>query len=130
MPPSATKPADKTSIGDERSMLKRFALWQIAYIGKVKRSHRKDNEEFYACHTFFFFDDFKKQLAIRQRQYNNFPMRPSTGNHLNMFYLLSLICNTSLTSYMIKFAQKHLKCKVNFTSPNGDTDEILDYERP
>ena len=44
--------------------------------GKVERSHRKDNEEFYACHTFYSFDDFAKQLAVRQRQYNNFPMRP------------------------------------------------------
>ena len=44
--------------------------------GKVERSHRKDNEEFYASHKFYSFDDFKKQLAVRQRQYNNFPMRP------------------------------------------------------
>ena len=44
--------------------------------GKVERSHRKDNQEFYARHTFFSFEDFKKQLAVRQRQYNNFPMRP------------------------------------------------------
>ena len=44
--------------------------------GKVERSHRKDNEEFYACHTFYSFEDFEKQLAVRQRQYNNFPMRP------------------------------------------------------
>ena len=44
--------------------------------GKVERSHRKDNEEFYAIHKFFSFDDLKKQLAVRQRQYNNFPMRP------------------------------------------------------
>lgn len=44
--------------------------------GKVERSHRKDNEEFYACHTFYSFEDFQKQLAVRQRQYNNFPMRP------------------------------------------------------
>ena len=44
--------------------------------GKVERSHRKDNEEFYACHKFFSFEDFKKQLAVRQHQYNNFPMRP------------------------------------------------------
>ena len=44
--------------------------------GKVERSHRKDNEEFYASHIFFSFDDFQKQLAVRQRQYNNFPMRP------------------------------------------------------
>lgn len=44
--------------------------------GKVERSHRKDNEEFYASHRFYSFDDFKRQLAVRQRQYNNFPMRP------------------------------------------------------
>lgn len=44
--------------------------------GKVERSHRKDNEEFYASHRFYSFDDFKKQLAVRQRQYNYFPMRP------------------------------------------------------
>ena len=44
--------------------------------GKVKRSHRKDNEEFYVSHHFYSFDDFVKQLAVRQRQYNNFPMRP------------------------------------------------------
>lgn len=44
--------------------------------GKVERSHRKDNEEFYALRKFFSFDDFKKPLAARQRQYNNFPMRP------------------------------------------------------
>ena len=44
--------------------------------GKVERSHRKDNEDFYASHKFYSFDDFRKQLAVRQRQYNNFPMRP------------------------------------------------------
>lgn len=44
--------------------------------GKVERSHRKDNEEFYACHKFYSFEDFKKQLAVRQYQYNSFPMRP------------------------------------------------------
>ena len=44
--------------------------------GKVERSHRKDNEEFYASHKFFSFSDFKAQLARRQRQYNDFPIRP------------------------------------------------------
>lgn len=44
--------------------------------GKVERSHRKDNEYFYATHTFFSFDDFKKQLAVHSRKYNAFPMRP------------------------------------------------------
>ena len=44
--------------------------------GKVERSHRKDNEEFYASHRFYSFDDFRKQLAVRERSYNHFPMRP------------------------------------------------------
>ena len=44
--------------------------------GKVERSHRKDNEEFYASHSFYSFQDFQNQLAVRQRQYNRFPMRP------------------------------------------------------
>ena len=44
--------------------------------GKVERSHRKDNEYFYAVHTFYSFEDFKKQLAVHSRKYNNFPMRP------------------------------------------------------
>ncbi|BCJ95408.1 hypothetical protein acsn021_29770 [Anaerocolumna cellulosilytica] len=45
--------------------------------GKVERSHRKDNERFYATHSFFSFDDFSKQLNIyNRRDYNNFPMRP------------------------------------------------------
>ncbi len=44
--------------------------------GKVERSHRKDNEEFYASHKFYSFADFQQQLAVHQRSYNNFPMRP------------------------------------------------------
>ena len=45
--------------------------------GKVERSHRKDNERFYATHTFYSFDDFSKQLKLyNRRDYNNFPMCP------------------------------------------------------
>jgi len=44
--------------------------------GKVERSHRKDNEYFYAIHSFFSFNDFKAQLAVHIRKYNDFPMRP------------------------------------------------------
>lgn len=44
--------------------------------GKVERSHRKDNEYFYAVRKFFSFDDFKTQLAKHCRYYNSFPMRP------------------------------------------------------
>jgi transposase InsO family protein len=57
--------------------------------GKVERSHRKDNEYFYASHKFYSFDDFKKQLAVHNRKYNNFPMRPlgwkSPREFLNYF---------------------------------------------
>ena len=44
--------------------------------GKVERSHRKDNEYFYATHSFYSLDDFRKQLAVHSRKYNHFPMRP------------------------------------------------------
>lgn len=45
--------------------------------GKVERSHRKDNENFYATHKFYSFKDFAAQLKIyNQRSYNTFPMRP------------------------------------------------------
>ena len=44
--------------------------------GKVERSHRKDNEYFYASHKFFSFLDYQKQLAVWNRMYNQFPMRP------------------------------------------------------
>ena len=44
--------------------------------GKVERSHRKDNEYFYASHKFYSFEDFQKQLAVWQYKYNDFPMRP------------------------------------------------------
>ena len=44
--------------------------------GKVERSHRKDNEYFYASHKFYSFEDLKRQLAIWQKKYNDFPMRP------------------------------------------------------
>ena len=30
----------------------------------------------HALHKFYSFDDFKKQLAVHNRNYNNFPMRP------------------------------------------------------
>ena len=36
--------------------------------GKVERSHRKDNEYFYATDRFYSFEDFKKQLAFHSRK--------------------------------------------------------------
>ena len=45
--------------------------------GKVERSHRKDNERFYATHQFYSFEDFAKQLKeYNRKDYNHFPMRP------------------------------------------------------
>ena len=45
--------------------------------GKVERSHRKDNENFYAIHRFYSFEDFSTQLKrYNYREYNKFPMRP------------------------------------------------------
>lgn len=62
--------------------------------GKVERSHRKDNERFYATHLFYSFEDFSRQLKIyNNRDYNNFPMRPlgwKTPNEVLTDYLLSL----------------------------------------
>ncbi len=45
--------------------------------GKVERSHRKDNERFYAVRTFYSLQDFEKQLKRYNRiDYNRFPMQP------------------------------------------------------
>ena len=60
-------------LGIQHKLIKPFTP---RHNGKVERSHRKDNEEFYASHSFYSFQDFRSQLAKRQRQYNNFPMRP------------------------------------------------------
>jgi len=59
--------------GIEHKLIKPFTP---RHNGKVERSHRKDNEYFYATHSFYSFEDFKKQLAVRSRKYNKFPMRP------------------------------------------------------
>ena len=59
--------------------------------GKVERSHRKDNEYFYATHSFYSFEDFKQQLSVHNRNYNNFPMRPlnwkSPADYLKAFLI-------------------------------------------
>lgn len=66
--------------------------------GKVERSHRKDNEYFYATHSFYSFEDFKTQLAVHNRHYNNFPMRPlnwkSPKNVLDNFLSAGKISST------------------------------------
>ena len=57
--------------------------------GKVERSHRKDNEYFYATHRFYSFDDFAKQLKVHNYNYNKFPMRPlnwkAPADYINAF---------------------------------------------
>ena len=62
--------------------------------GKVERSHRKDNERFYATHLFYSFEDFARQLkAYNRKDYNNFPMRPlgwKTPDEVLREYLNSL----------------------------------------
>ena len=58
--------------------------------GKVERSHRKDNENFYASHRFYSFADFASQLQVHNRNYNRFPMRPlgwkSPKEYLHSFF--------------------------------------------
>lgn len=62
--------------------------------GKVERSHRKDNERFYATHTFYSFRDFSNQLKIyNRRDYNSFSIRPlgwCTPNQVLKDYLRSV----------------------------------------
>lgn len=68
---------------------KRIRPYTPRHNGKVERSHRKDNEYFYASHKFYSFEDFKKQLAVHNRNYNHFPMRPlgwkSPADFVNAF---------------------------------------------
>ena len=70
---------------------KLIAPYTPRHNGKVERSHRKDNEYFYATHSFYSFEDFKKQLSVHNRRYNNFPMRPlnwkSPADYLKAFLI-------------------------------------------
>lgn len=45
-------------------------LFTSKYNGKIERSHRKDNERFYATHRFYSFEDFAKQL--KRYNYRNY----------------------------------------------------------
>ena len=57
----------------------RYKLKDLLHRGitaRSERSHRKDNERFYATYFFHFFDGFRKQLKLyNHRDYNNFSMR-------------------------------------------------------
>jgi len=85
--PEFTKRFQANSLSDLTLFQKRLAEHGIRHKqikpftprhnGKVERSHRKDNERFYATHSFYSFEDFSRQLQIyNRREYNHFPMRP------------------------------------------------------
>jgi transposase InsO family protein len=65
--------AELARLGIQHKLIRPFTP---RHNGKVERSHRKDNDEFYASHRFYSFEDFRKLLALRERAYNHFPMRP------------------------------------------------------
>ncbi len=65
--------------------------------GKVERSHRKDNEMFYAKKTFYSLEDYNKQLRRYMNEYNNFPMRPLNWLSPNE-YLASFFSKQSVTN--------------------------------
>ena len=66
--------------------------------GKAERSHRKDNEGGDVSHTFYSLEDFKMQLARRNREYNSFPMRPMGWKSPHEALYLFLSCNICLTN--------------------------------
>ena len=70
---------------------KLIAPYTPRHNGKIERSHRKDNEYFYATHSFYSFEDLKKQLSVHNKRYNNFPMRPlnwkSPADYLKAFLI-------------------------------------------
>ena len=75
-----SKPGDMTlferALRDRHIAHKLIKPFTPRHNGKVERSHRKDNEYFYATHKFYSFNDFANQLKVHNRNYNNFPMRP------------------------------------------------------
>ena len=68
--------------------------------GKVERSHRKDNEYFYASHKFYSFEDFKKQLTVWERKYNKFPMKPLDWQSPKSVLFSFSDCKVWLTTYI------------------------------
>lgn len=62
-----------STLGISHKLIKPFTP---RHNGKVERSHRKDNEYFYAVSNFYSLEDFSIQLQRHNRRYNNFPMRP------------------------------------------------------
>ena len=64
------------TLGELGIQHKRIRVFTPRHNGKVERSHRKDNEYFYSSHKFYSFEDLQRQLAVWNRKYNRFPMRP------------------------------------------------------
>lgn len=96
---TGTKREENLTLFEERlrqygSKHKKIRPFTPRHNGKVERSHRKDNERFYATHTFYSFEDFAAQLKVyNRRDYNNFPMRPlgwKTPNEVLRDYLRSV----------------------------------------
>jgi transposase InsO family protein len=62
-----------SKLGIRRKLIRPFTP---RHNGKVERSHRKDNERFYALDSFSSLNDFKQKLkADTIKDYNRFPMR-------------------------------------------------------
>ena len=70
--------------------------------GKVERSHRKDNEEFYASHRLYSLKILKSNWPYGKESITISLCVLLTGSLQNRFYLLSLICNTSLTNLQVR----------------------------
>ena len=77
---SRAKEGDKTLFEDQLEAYgiehQKIRPYTPRHNGKVERSHRGDNEQFYAFETFSSFDDFKRKLAQRNLDSNDIPMRP------------------------------------------------------
>lgn len=59
--------------------------------GKVERSHRKDQENFYNKRTFYSFEDLINQSKYYIKSYNNFPMKPLKWKTPNEMVEMSIV---------------------------------------
>ena len=72
----ATKPCSNSSFVKKASSTRKSVHIRRGTTERSNARIAKDNEYFYSCHKFYSLEDFQKQLAIHNRNYNNFPMRP------------------------------------------------------
>lgn len=59
--------------------------------GKVERSHRKDQENFYNKRMFYSFEDLVNQAKYYIKSYNNFPMKPLKWKTPNEMVKMSIV---------------------------------------